>query len=188
MSDGQQRWRGSMQLTMQRITIVSKKYDGSVRDEYEAFLYSASDEQLVVFAPPGIRVFDHRKQTWLEAPDGLIELFSLRAWYHVWHICEQVSGTNTTYVHIATPAQYHGTTIEWTDLDLDIRVHLDGSVVVLDEEEFWENAARMGYPPEVVERCRAACAQVLAGLAGTSGEFDREHYVALYAQIAAARA
>jgi len=173
--------------SIQAVRVLSKKYDGSLRDEYPAFLHSVSNEQLVVFVPPGVPVIDHQRGDWVDSPDGLIEIYSRRAWYHVWHICEQVSGMNKTYVHIAMPAQYSGATIEWTDLDLDFRVTMDDSVTLLDEDEFQQNAARMRYPADVVEACWVACEQVRTGLRDRTGVFDRDHYVELYRRIEAAR-
>jgi hypothetical protein len=42
------------------------------------------------------------------------------------------------------------------DLDLDVVRLWDGSVRVLDEDEFEEHRIRYGYPPEVIERALAA--------------------------------
>ena len=79
---------------MQPIRIVSRKYDGRLRDEYEALLYAEDDERLVVYAPVGTLSYDRRAQTWVPAPDGLLEIYFKTRWYNVWHICEQTSNIN----------------------------------------------------------------------------------------------
>ena len=60
---------------MRTIAIVSRKYDGSLRDEYEAFLAAEDHERLVVYAPAGTLSYDRRTQAWVAAPDGLLELY-----------------------------------------------------------------------------------------------------------------
>jgi len=85
---------------MQTIRIVSRKYDGRLRDDYEAFLYAEDAERLVVYAPVGTLSYDRRKQTWVAAPDGLLEIYFKARWYNVWHICEQTSNMNQMYSNL----------------------------------------------------------------------------------------
>ena len=113
---------------MKKVKVVSKKYDESRRDEYETYLYAEADETITLFSLPGLKYWDHRKGAWLEAPDGLIEIYFKHKWYNVWHICEQVSRTNLIYVNISMPATFQAAGIAWVDLDLDYRVHLDNSL------------------------------------------------------------
>jgi len=67
------------EIEMRKITIVSRKYDGRLRDEYEAFLYAEDAEQLVVFSPAGMPSYDHRKQAWVAAPTVCWSCISKRA-------------------------------------------------------------------------------------------------------------
>jgi uncharacterized protein len=168
---------------MQKVRIVSRKYDGTLRDEYETSLYAETEEALTLFSLPGTPYWDPRKAAWLEAPDGLIEIYFKRRWYNVWHICEQNSNTNLIYTNIATPATLHAGRIEWTDLDLDYRVHLDNSVEQLDQDEFEHNTQRLNYPPDVIAQVRAACRDVEALLATRAYPFDHARQVELYRQI-----
>jgi uncharacterized protein len=168
---------------MRKVKVISKKYDGSLRDEYETYLYSESDEMIRLFSPPGLSYWDHRKGARFEGTDGLLEIYFKRRWYNVWHIAEQVSNLNLIYVNIAMPATLQADVVEWTDLDLDYRVHLDHSLERLDQEEFEQNALRMGYPPSLIEQVGAACRKVEAGLAQWIFPFDYEPQVELYRLI-----
>ena len=167
--------------------MISKKYDGSLRDEYETDLYAETDETIILFSVPGLRYWDHRRAAWFEAQDGLVEIYLKHKWYNVWHIAEQVSNTNLIYVNIALPATLREQGVEWTDLGLDYRVHLDNSVERLDQEEFERNTRRMGYPEDLIEQVRAACRAVEAGLANRAFPFDYEQQVALYHRIKSER-
>ena len=170
---------------MRKINIVSRKYDGRLRDEHKAFVYAESEECLVAYAPPGTLEYDHRKQLWSAAPDGLLELYFKTRWYTVLQICEQNSCINQSYTHISMPAVATAGGIEWVDLDLDYRVHLDGRIELLDEDEYAERSVTMGYPPAVHTQVRAACAEVEALYQARAYPFNHDEQLALYARIKA---
>lgn len=168
---------------MRKVRVISKKYDGSLRDEYETFLYTESDETILLFSVPGLSCWDYRKGARFEAPDGLIEIYLKHKWYNVWHIAEQVSHRNLIYINIALPATLRANVVEWTDLDLDYRVHLNHSVERLDQTEFEQNVQRLSYPPDLMEQVHAACREVEMGLAKRIFPFDYEQQVELYWRI-----
>jgi protein associated with RNAse G/E len=170
---------------MRRVRVLSKKYDGSLRDEYATYLQSETDETITLFSVPGLKYWDHRKAAWFEAQDGLIEIYFKHKWYNVWHVCEQVSNTNLIYTNIALPATFQAQQLEWTDLDLDYRVHLDNSIERLDQADFEHNTQHLRYPPEVIEQAWAACREVEAGLAHGTFPFDYDQQVELYHRLKA---
>lgn len=168
---------------MRKALVVSKKYDGSLRDEYEAYLHADTDEAVTLFSLPGTRYWDHRKAAWREAEDGLVEIYFKHRWYNVWNICEQVSHTNLMYVNISMPATFQASVLEWVDLDLDYRVHLDGSVERLDRADFEKNVQLMRYPSDLIEQANIACQQAEAGLRSKAYPFDHGRQVDLYRRI-----
>jgi protein associated with RNAse G/E len=171
---------------MRKIKVVSKKYDGSLRDEYETYLFAETAETITLFSTPGLKYFDHRKSAWFEAPDGLIEIYFKDKWYNIWHICEQNSYTNLIYINITMPAVFQSTVLTWVDLYLDYRVHMDKTVERLDQDEFEENRQRLGYPVDLLAQVRLACLEVEAGLAAGDFPFDYERQVERYRQLKAA--
>lgn len=170
---------------MRRVKVLSKKYGGSLRDEYETFLHSETGDTLTLLSLPGLKSWDYRKPTWSEAPDGLIEIYSKQKWYHVWHIAQQTSNINRSYIHIALPATLQAQQLEWIDLDLDYRVHLNSSIELLDQADFERNTRHLRYPPEVIEQAWAACREVEAGLAHGTFPFDYDRQVELYHRLKA---
>jgi uncharacterized protein len=60
------------------------------------------------------------------------------------------------YVNIGTPPRRTGGRVRQVDLDLDVVRHLDGSVELLDEDEFLAHRAQLGYPADLVAGARAA--------------------------------
>ena len=96
-------------------------------------------------------------------------------------MCEKRNpGTNSIYAHIALPATLHGDTLEWTDLDLDYRVHADGVIEPLDEDEFEHNAKAMQYPQGVIANALLAFEE--AGTLCRTGlyPFDYQEQVKIY--------
>jgi protein associated with RNAse G/E len=168
---------------MRKVKVVSKKYDGSLRDEYETYLYAETDETITLFSLPGLKYWDHRKAAWFTAQDGLIEIYFKHRWYNVWHICEQISLINRIYVNICMPTTFRAADIEWIDLDLDYRVHLNNSVERLDQAEFEQNIQLMGYPPDLIMQAQIACQEVEDGLISRAFPFNHERQVELYHQI-----
>ena len=173
---------------MQKIRITSRKYDGRLRDEYEALLYAEDDERLVVYAPVGTLSYDRHKQAWVPTPDGLLEIYFKHRWYNVWHICEQRSNSNQMYSNLSLPAVRTDTGIEWVDLDLDYRIHLDGRLEQLDVEEYHAHSASMGYPPAVQAQVQAAYTEIEALYHQRADPFNYSAQVALYRQIKLNRA
>lgn len=166
---------------MRKIKIISRKYNGQLRDEYDAFLIAEDNNSLQVLVPPGTPCFDHRKGKWIEGEDGVLEIYFKLRGYAVWHMCEKRNpGTNSIYAHIALPATLHGDTLEWTDLDLDYRVHADGVIEPLDEDEFEHNAKAMQYPQGVIANALLAFEE--AGTLCRTGlyPFDYQEQVKIY--------
>ncbi len=170
---------------MRKICITSRKYDGKLRDEYEAFLYAEDHERLVVYAPVGTMSFNRRTQAWVPAPDGLLEIYFKARWYNVWHICEQRSNINQMYCNLSMPAVRTAEGIEWVDLDLDYRIHLDGRLEQLDAEEYRAHIASMDYPAEVQMQVQAACAEIECLYQQRADPFNHAEQVALCQQIKA---
>ena len=168
---------------MQRIRMTSRKYDGRLRDEYEAFLYAEDQERLVVYAPVGTLSYNRHQQAWVPASDGLLEIYFKHRWYNVWHICEQRSKINQIYCNLSMPAIRTAEGIEWVDLDLDYRVHMDGRIERLDEDEYRAHIASMGYSAEVQAYVQAACSEIEALYQQRADPFNHAAQVALYQQI-----
>ena len=168
---------------MRKIQVIKKKYDGSLCDEHEAYLCEETDQRITLFSLPGTGYWIYHKATWLHTPDGLLEIYPKRKWYNIWHIGVQNSYTNLMYVNIAMPTVLDGETLDWVDLDLDYRVHLDHSVELIDETEFQQNRQRYKYPPDLIEQVHEACGEVEDGLMRNIFPFDYEQQVKRYNQI-----
>ncbi|MCP4966692.1 MAG: DUF402 domain-containing protein [bacterium] len=65
---------------------------------------------------------------------------------------------HSVYVNIGTPPVWHGDRMTQIDLDLDVVRTVDGTVEVLDEDEFADHQVRYGYPQDLIDRTVEATA------------------------------
>lgn len=69
------------------------------------------------------------------------------------------------YIDIATPATWiNDARVEMIDIDLDVVRFRDGSVAVLDEDEFRDHRLRFSYPDWLVNRARTTAAELVLKL------------------------
>ena len=82
---------------------------------------------------------------------------------HPWHLI---------YVNIGTPPEWDGDRIHQIDLDLDVALRPDGSIHVLDEDEFALHQVRYAYPTDLIAAARTATESVVASLENREPPFD----------------
>ena len=62
------------------------------------------------------------------------------------------------YGNVGTPVEWDDDRLTTIDLDLDVVTHQDGTVEVVDEDEFIDHQREFGYPEHVVATARATAA------------------------------
>lgn len=146
------------------IRVVSTKYDGSPRDEWPAHLIERRGNQLRLYVPAGAEeIVKGSKRQLIEIP--FYAMYWTDRWYNIWQF-DRTHGI-VFYANVAMPCQFDGGTIRWTDLDMDVLVYADGSVMVKDEHEFEER--RADYPTAVVRSALASCDELVR--LANAGEF-----------------
>jgi protein associated with RNAse G/E len=133
----------------QLATINSRRYDGSIKRSWKCELISR-DNELLTFQG----VFD------LEVvhPDlGIIkkgtishEYYWLERWYNIFRFCEPDGTFRNYYCNINMPPVFKNGSLDYVDLDIDLVVWPDGTVVILDEDDYLRNSIEFGYPETVV--------------------------------------
>jgi protein associated with RNAse G/E len=128
--------------------------------------------------------------TWLGAPSGTIiqrgeenpmswkhpfvQLIQPgRAWIPIWNA---EPDKTEIYVDITTvPTRPAPDRYEAVDLDLDVVRLVDGTIMVLDEDEFEEHRVILDYPDWLVDQARATTAAVAVAIEMGTGPFDGAH-------------
>ncbi len=81
-----------------------------------------------------------------------VEFFWANRWYTVSCEFDRFGLLTRYYCNIAMPARFVGSSVYFTDLDLDVLAFPSGQTQVIDREEFRQNAARYRYPDELCLR------------------------------------
>ena len=144
----------------QRVTINSRKYDGSVRRNWHCRLLETNGTQLVFLG-----IFEAE----VSHPDlGLIrrgtlsyEYYWTDRWYNIFRFHEPNGSLRNYYCNINMPPKFSGDVLDYVDLDIDVLVWPDLSYAVLDEDEFEENAKFFNYPQTVIDQAHRALAEVV---------------------------
>lgn len=155
-----------------RVRITSRKWDGSPHrdnlatelgtDEHGRWLWMATGERVVTGsgsyeAVAGLRLF----------PPGDV-------WWSAFFVPRHppTRRPQQEYVDVTTPAVLGTGLIGFVDLDLDVERLDDGSVRVLDRDEFDERRVTMRYPAAVADEALRTAALVEGLMTRRRGPFD----------------
>lgn len=147
-------------MTGPRVPTRSTKYDGSRHWEYNS-LFVLQEGPLLITRDAVGDMMQNKNRPW-RCPYHTRNHYWTDRWYNVMRFERPDRGLDHWYCNVSTPARFDDGHLRWVDLDLDVRVWPDGRMEVLDEDEFLENSACMGYPPAVIASARNAVGELLA--------------------------
>ena len=129
-------------------TVNSRKYDGSLRRSWEAYLVERTEDRidLVGFFRETV---NHSDLGRIEKGTVSRERFYTHRWYNYFIFEHPPGRLRNYYFNICMPPRLTEVAIDYVDLDIDLIVWPDGRLVILDMDEFEENASRYGYPENV---------------------------------------
>jgi len=130
------------------VTVISRKYDLSVRRSWRCKLVERSEPLLVLLGDFYTEI-KHRALGLIEKGTISREYYWLDRWYNVFRFELPDRRFRNFYCNINMPPTFDGGKLDYVDLDLDLIVWPGGKVVVLDEKDFAENAAKFSYPDDV---------------------------------------
>ncbi|MBO0886524.1 MAG: DUF402 domain-containing protein [Acidimicrobiales bacterium] len=105
--------------------------------------------------------------------DSFLTLVPLDRWWTATWIRHR-GAENKLWFDITTPAVWHSAhLVTIVDLEIDVQRFPDGTIEVLDEEEFAERADEWGYPPEVIDAATESAESIVASLRKGDEPFDR---------------
>lgn len=134
----------------ERITINSRKYDGSIRRSWQCDFVRAEGDAIDL-----VGVFEqavaHPDLGPIKAGTISKERFYLDRWYNYFLFEEPGAPPRNYYINICMPPTIGDRSIDYVDLDIDLIIWPDGRVATLDLEEFEANAQALDYPLHVRE-------------------------------------
>ena len=126
-------------------TINSRRFDGTIKRSWNCELISR-DNDLLTFVGVFVLDVDHPDLGHIKKGTISYEYYWLDRWYNIFRFCEPDGTFRNYYCNINMPPVYENGVLDYVDLDIDIVVWPDGTVVTLDEEDYQRNSRRFGYP------------------------------------------
>jgi hypothetical protein len=154
------------------VTAQFLKYPDVLHWGFEVLHLGEDEFGIWMAAPTGTRRW--KGETPVE-PTGHDAVFCAprEGWWH-FHYSGDLDDTYSHFVDIATPPVWIAAArYEMVDLDLDVAIRRDGTLVVEDEDEFETHQVLYGYSPEMVERALAETDRIVTALRnGTEPFFE----------------
>jgi uncharacterized protein len=139
------------------VTINSRKYDLTIRRSWQARLIETKGS-LLVFVGVFAEGVQHPDLGRISSGTISYEYYWLDRWYNVFRFHEPDGTFRNWYCNINMPPKFEGSVLDYVDLDIDILIWPGKEPIVLDEDEFEENAALFNYPEEVITGSRTGLA------------------------------
>jgi uncharacterized protein len=158
---------------MRRTTLQFYKYPRTLHWRHDLVYLGEDHHGTWLGAPPGtvIQRGEEPPMTWNRPFVQLIQ--PTRPWIPIWNL---EPDKTEIYVDITTvPERPSLDRFEVVDIDLDVVKLVDGSISVLDEDEFEEHRVTLAYPDWMVDQARATAAEVAVAIEVEKTPFDGAH-------------
>ncbi len=155
----------------QEITVNSRFYDGKLKRSWNCRLTDIEGNALTLVGEFEASV-THPDLGLISAGTISHEYYWLDRWYNVFRFTEPDGTFRNWYCNINMPPVFNDMTLDYVDLDIDILIWPDGRVIVLDEDEFEENAAAYGFGDDVRTNAAAARTELLGLIERRESPFD----------------
>ena len=142
------------------VTINSRKYDLTIRRSWQARLIE-TEGSLLVFVGEFAEDVHHPDLGHIPAGTISYEYYWLERWYNVFRFHEPDGAFRNWYCNINMPPTFEGGMLDYVDLDIDILVWPGKEPLILDKEEFVENAAKYSYAENAILQTEAAVDELL---------------------------
>ena len=142
------------------VTVEALNFDLSLRKSWPARLLESRDDRIVLLGEFD-RDINHPELGLIRRGTRSREFFFADRWYNIFEFTEASGELRSFYCNLAMPPTFEDSILRYVDLDIDVSVAPDGTVKVLDMDEFYENAERFSYSEDVKRRADEALRKLL---------------------------
>jgi protein associated with RNAse G/E len=151
------------------------KYSGDLHWRHDMVLLGEDEHGIWLGGPAGTTI-QRGHEPARQWPSPFVQLVAPDRWWTLFFNGDY-SDDYRVYVDVITPAAWTNIgRVEMVDLDLDVVLHHNRTVELLDEDEFLAHAELFGYPDGLVDRARVTAAELMVAVQagqepfGTAGE------------------
>lgn len=130
------------------INIVSRRYDFKIKKKWKCFAIEFNPPQLLCLGRFENEI-NHQHLGRIPKNTVSLESFWSDRYYNLFAFYSPNLQIRNLYFNLCLPPQISPEAVDFVDLDIDVVVWPDGSVVVLDQDEFKANSSLYGYPLEL---------------------------------------
>ena len=161
----------------QQVTIISRKYDLSVRRSWQCGLVTQNNGLLVLVGVFGEAVI-HADLGEIAKGTVSFEYYWLDRWYNIFQFHEPDGELRNFYCNVSEPPNLEKNVLDYVDFDLDILVWKDFSYEILDLEEFDENRRKFKYPSKIIKKVHQSVSEIELLIQNRRFPFDLEGFQA----------
>jgi len=133
---------------LNKVTVNSRAFDGSVRRSWQCKLIERCDP-LLVFVGTFDRDVEHGDLGFIKKGTISYEYYWFDRWYNIFRFHESDGTLRNYYCNINMPLVFDRGVLDYVDLDIDIVVWPDKTWQILDRKEFETNAVTFGYSDKI---------------------------------------
>jgi uncharacterized protein len=142
------------------ITVNSRKLDGTIRRSWNCELVEDLGS-LMTFVGKFDEDVRHPDLGHIKKGTVSYEYYWRDRWYSIFRFHEPSGSLRNFYCNINMPPRFENGVLDYIDLDIDVVVWPDFSYVILDRDDFEQNASLLNYSSEVKEKVEATLNELL---------------------------
>ncbi|WP_112236664.1 DUF402 domain-containing protein [Kribbella monticola] len=146
---------------MELVRTLFCKYDGTPHRLMDAINLGEDEHGLWTGSLPGARA-QRADGTWVTIDHHRVRLFPRGLWWSA--LFNDAPHNTLVYCDITMPAEFGVNSVTAIDLDLDVRLLRDGTVHVMDEDEFAAHQVLYSYPAQVIATAQATCTWIATNI------------------------
>lgn len=147
-------------MSVQKITVNSRKYDQIIRRTWMCELVDRNDP-LIVLVGEFDRDVKHPGLGSILRGTLSYEYFWLDRWYNIFRFHEPDGSLRNYYCNVAMPPTFENGVLDYVDLDIDVLIWPNGKFEVVDRDDFERNTVKYGYPDEILQRSEKSVGEIL---------------------------
>lgn len=159
------------------VYIQSYKHDGSLHRTWAKGYVIEANERRIVAVTNKTLVSESDGRKWVTREPAIC-FFYPDKWYNV--ICMIRKSGIHYYCNLASPSLYDGEAIKNIDYDLDVKVSPTGKTTLLDEDEYQEHSAEMGYSRKLDKAIHYGLDRLMVDIRLQNSPFEHREISALY--------
>jgi len=144
----------------------NEKWDGSLNRDADLVLLDRDDAGAWLWIARGTTI-RRPKGSYPHPCDAVVFVPAHGRWAATWLFDFEPA----LYVDVTDRVVFDGDLISSVDVDLDVIRHCDGSVRLLDEDEFAHNTAALGYPADLIDRARSTATELVEAVSSHQPPF-----------------